>query len=78
MMNKTEHMFEEDINDFLEESFDLCRTNREEIYWLITVLRGFMNVGNKRVEPKTDVYKLNYWQCWLNPTIQILKKKYWC
>lgn len=78
MMNKTEHMFEEDIQNFLEESFDICRTNREELYWLISVLRGFMNIGNKRTEAKTDVYKLNYWQYILNPAIQRLKKKYWC
>lgn len=78
MIDKTEHMFEEDINDFLEESFDLCQTNREEIYWLITVLRGFMNIGNKRTEPEVDTYKLNYWQYILNPAIQRLKKKYWC
>lgn len=78
MMNKTEYRFEQDIDSFLEESFNLCRTNREEIYWLITVLRGFMNIGNKRIEGKIDTYKLNYWQCLLNPTIQRLKKKYWC
>lgn len=78
MMYKTEQKFEEDINSFLEESFDLCQTNREEIYWLITVLRGFMNVGNKRIDVTPDVYKLNYWQTVLNPAIQRLKRKYWC
>lgn len=78
MMNKTEHMFEEDIQNFLEESFDICQTNREELYWLIAVLRGFMNIGNKRIDQKLDVYKLNYWQYILNPAIQRLKKKYWC
>jgi len=77
-MNKTEHMFEEDIQNFLEESFDICQTNREELYWLIAVLRGFMNIGNKRIDQKLDVYKLNYWQYILNPAIQRLKKKYWC
>lgn len=78
MMNKTEQVFEHDIANFLEESFDLCRTNREEAYWLIAVLRGFLNVGNKRTDLKTDVYKLNYWQYILNPAIERLKKKYWC
>lgn len=78
MMNKTEHMFEEDIQNFLEESFDICQTNREELYWLIAVLRGFMNIGNKRIDQKLDVYKLNYWQYILSPAIQRLKKKYWC
>ena len=33
MMNKTNQTFEEDISNFLEDSFDLCKTNREEIYW---------------------------------------------
>ena len=78
MMNKTEHMFEEDIQAFIEESFDICQTNREELYWLIAVLRGFMNIGNKRTDQKLDVYKLNYWQYILSPAIQRLKKKYWC
>lgn len=78
MMNKTEQQFEQEIQDFLEESFDLCRTNREELYWLITVIRGFMNVGNKRIESHADVYRLNHWQYNLNPAITRLKRKYWC
>lgn len=77
-MNKTEHQFEQDISDFLEESFDLCQTNREEIYWLITVLRGFMGIGNRRTDPEIDTYKLNYWQYILTPAIERLKRKYWC
>ena len=78
MMNKTNQAFEEDISNFLEDSFDLCKTNREEIYWLITVLRGFMNIGNRRTDPKIDNYRLNYWQYILNPAIERLKRKYWC
>ena len=72
----TEFQAEEDIKDIIEETFDLCSSNREEICWLITILRGFMGIPNKRTDYNQDNFMINEWQLNLYPIFQRYKKKY--
>lgn len=75
-MIKTEFAEEQDLTDLIEDSFDLCMSNKEEIYWLICLLRGFMNIPNKRTEYNIDNFKINAWQYKLYPIIEKYKKKW--
>lgn len=72
----TEFQEEQDLKDIIEETFDLCTTNKEEIYWLITLLRNFMQIPNKRTEFNKENYKLNLWQYNLYPIIEKYRKKW--
>ena len=51
---------------------------KDEIRWLISLLRGFMNIPNKRIEPVADNYKINLWQYQLHPILEKYKKKWKC
>lgn len=64
---------EEDIKEIIENTFDTCENNRDEIRWLISILRGFMRIKHKRLEQNPETYKLNLWQYQLD---LILKKYY--
>jgi hypothetical protein len=57
----TEFQAEEDLRDIIEDTFDTCSSNKDEIRWLITLLRGFMQIPNKRHEISAENYKLNLW-----------------
>ena len=72
----TQYKAEEELRELIEDTFDLCSTNKEEIYWLITVLRGIMRIPNKRTDNHVENYKLNYWQYQLNPIIQKYIKRW--
>ena len=69
----TDFEAEEDIKEIIENTFDTCENNRDEIRWLISILRGFMRIKHKRLEQNSETYKLNLWQYQLDP---ILKKYY--
>ena len=58
----SEYEAEQDLTNLIEETFDTCDSNKDEIRWLISLLRGFMNIPNKRIEPVADNYKINLWQ----------------
>lgn len=66
----------EDLNGLIEDTFDLCVSNKDEIYWLICLLRGLMNVPNKNRQATAENYKINLWQYQLHPIIEKYKKKY--
>jgi len=72
----TNQYIEEDIKDILEDTFDLCKSNREEIYWLITIFRAFMKVPNKEKKMSIDNMHLNEWQYNIVPIIEQLMKKW--
>lgn len=72
----SEYRVEQEINDILEESFDTCSSNKEEIVWLITLLRAFMKIPNKRLENVAENYQLNAWQMQINPRIKEFLKKW--
>jgi len=67
---------EEDIKNLIEETFNTCLSNREEIYWLITLLRGFMKVPNKNTKLTPDNMQLNKWQYEMTPIIESFMKKW--
>lgn len=78
MFIATDFKIEEDMMNIIEESFDKCISNREEIYWLISLLRCFMNIKNKRTESNKDNFQLNLWQYEMFPKIERFKRKYNC
>lgn len=67
---------EQEIQDILEESFNTCSSNKEEIVWLITLLRAFMKIPNKRIDTVSENYQLNAWQLQINPRIQDFLRKW--
>lgn len=66
----------EDLENLIEDTFDLCTTNKEEIYWIICLLRGLLNIPNKCIETTNENYKINLWQYQLHPIIEKYKKRY--
>lgn len=72
----TEQKEIEDLKNLIEDTFDLCTTNKEEIYWLICLLRGLLNIPNKRLETINENYKINLWQYQLHPIIEKYKKRW--
>ena len=67
---------EEDIKCIIEETFDTCLSNREEIYWLIILLRAFMRLPNKNTVLSADNMQLNKWQYEIVPIIEKFMKKW--
>lgn len=67
---------EEDIKCIIEETFDTCLSNREEIYWLIILLRAFMRLPNKNTVLSADNMQLNKWQYEMVPIIEKFMKKW--
>jgi len=76
MKNYSDQHIEEDLKVLIEETFDTCSTNREELYWIIILLRAFMRIGNKRIENKADVMQLNMWQYQMVPIVEQFMKKW--
>ena len=67
---------EEDIKCIIEETFDTCLSNREEIYWLIILLRAFMRLPNKNTVLSADNMQLNKWQYEMVPIVEKFMKKW--
>lgn len=65
---------DEELYDVIESTFDTCSSNREEIYWIITLLRGLMNIPNERQDYSVDNANLNLWQYQLHPILERYKK----
>lgn len=65
-----------ELSELIEETFDFCASNKEEIYWLICLLRGFMNIPNKRTDYNSENFKINFWQYQLHPIIEKFKKRW--
>lgn len=73
----TEQKEIEDLTNLIEDTFDLCISNKDELYWLISLLRGFMYIPNKRKEYCNENFEINRWQYQLHPILEKYKKK-WC
>lgn len=67
---------EDDLKDLLEYTFNMCTTNREELYWLICILRGLMNIPNKNNSAAYDNLQINCWQYKLHPYIEKYKRRW--
>ena len=72
----SEHHIQEDIKGIIEDTFDTCLSNREEVYWLITLLRAFMRVPNKNTSLNPDNMQLNKWQYEIVPVVENFMKKW--
>lgn len=64
----------EELYSLVEDTFDTCSSNREEIYWLICLIRGLLNVPNERVDYGVDNISINMWQYQLHPIIERYKR----
>lgn len=72
----SDYQIEENIKTIINDTFDTCENNRDEIRWLLSILRSFMCIPRKRNEYKAESFKLNLWQYQLQPIIQHFYKKW--
>lgn len=64
----------DELYTLIEDTFDTCASNREEIYWIITLLRGLMNIPNERLDYNPDNANLNLWQYQMHPILEKYKR----
>ena len=72
----TDQRIEEDLKTLIEDTFDSCTTNREEIYWLISLLRGLMRQESKETVNNAENVHLRAWQYQMAPAIERFLKKW--
>lgn len=66
----------DDLYTIIEDTFDTCSSSREEVYWLIAILKLFLNSPNKYTQFTTDNVQINYWMYSLYPIVEGWKAKY--
>ncbi len=72
----TNQHIEEDLKTLFEDTFDLCKSNREEIYWLISIFRALMKIPNKETRMSIDNMHINEWQYNIVPLVKQFMKKW--
>ena len=72
----SEYAMEQELKTIIEDTFNTCESNRDEIRWLISILRAICHIPHKRTEYKAENYKLNLWQYQLDPIIKHYYKKW--
>lgn len=77
-MDQTTVSFKEldDLCTIIEDTFDTCSSSREEVYWLIAILKLFLNSPNKYTQLTADNAQINYWIYSLYPIVEGWKTKY--
>ena len=77
-MKEIEPTFKEldELYEVIEETFDTCSSSREEVYWLVAILKLFLNSPNKYTQLTVDNTQSNYWMYTLYPIIEGWKTKY--
>ena len=77
-MDQTTVSFKEldDLYTLIEDTFDTCSSSREEVYWLIAILKLFLNSPNKYTQLTADNAQINYWIYSLYPIVEGWKTKY--
>ena len=77
-MDQTTVSFKEldDLYTIIEDTFDTCSSSREEVYWLIAILKLFLNSPNKYTQYTADNAQINYWMYSLYPIVEGWKTKY--
>lgn len=78
MMNYSYKHFEEDTLNLIEDTFNTCTSNKDEIRWLITLLRAFCDIPIKRTDTSTESYNLRLWQYQMHPIVHNYRKKWKC
>lgn len=66
----------DDLYTIIEDTFDTCSSSKEEVYWLIAILKIFLNSPNKYVQLTPENTQINYWIYSLYPIIEGWKTKY--
>ena len=77
MQKYSNYLEEDELYDTIERTFDTCSTKREEIYWLICVLRNLLNIPCKRSEQNVDNLNIREMQLGLHGIFEKYKKKYY-
>ena len=75
-MPKSNFQIEESIKEIIEDTFDTCNSNIDEIRWLICILRSFLKIPNRNNQTNIENYKLNLWQYNLYPITKKFFDKY--
>ena len=77
-MDQTTVSFKEldELYEVIEDTFDTCSSSREEAYWLVAILKLFLNSPNKYTQLTTDNMQINYWMYMLYPIVEGWKTKY--
>lgn len=77
-MDQITPSFEEldELYTIIEDTFDTCSSSKEEVYWLIAILKIFLNSPNKYVQLTPENTQINYWIYSLYPIIEGWKTKY--
>ncbi len=77
-MDQTTVSFKEldELYEVIEDTFDTCSSSREEVYWLVAMLKLFLNSPNKYTQSTTDNAQINYWMYSLYPIVEGWKMKY--
>lgn len=77
-MDQTTPSFEEldELYTIIEDTFDTCSSSKEEVYWLIAILKVFLNSPNKYTQLTPENAQINYWMYSLYPIIEGWKVKY--
>lgn len=66
----------DELYEVIEDTFDTCSSSREELYWLIAILKLFLNSPNKYTQLTADNAQINYWIYSLYPIVENWKRKY--
>lgn len=66
----------DELYGVIEDTFDTCSSSREEIYWLIAILKLFLNSPNKYTQFTPENTQINYWMYSLYPIVEGWKAKY--
>lgn len=66
----------DELYEVIEDTFDTCSSSREEVYWLVAILKLFLNSPNKYTQYTADNAQINYWMYSLYPIVEGWKTKY--
>ena len=77
-MDQTTASFKEldELYTVIEDTFNTCSSSKEELYWLIAILKLFLNSPNKYTQLTADNAQINYWIYSLYPIVEGWKTKY--
>ena len=66
----------DELYEVIEETFNTCSSSREELYWLIAIIKILANNSNRYTDCTPDNAQINYWIYSLYPIVENWKQKY--
>ena len=75
-MIESEFFDEEDLAELIESTFDVCTNNKDELFWLVSMIRGLLSIPADRTTLNKNTIKLKYLQYRLHPIIESYKEKW--